>query len=1098
MNMGKKKNQNLVIFMCVCTWFLASACADDVPEGQKVEEFVSADESYGLDGSAGRYGESNSVAVDDAEPSMMGGDMDADADADGDGDWAMDTDMGGEEETSDAVVEGDLYRVFDNGTLLNLNSYRGLQIIDVSEPSFPTIVGRYPLRGTPVEMYAYDNKAVILFNNWQGYRQGVNGLDVQGFFGGLVVTVDLTDPTAPTFVSQQEVEGYIQTSRMIQGDNKHALYLAAYSESGTLVHSFSIDSSGALQPASQLTLDANVTDIAATSTALLVAGAADDGWTNSAVSIIDISDPDGQMVEMSTVETVGMVQKKTDMSLYGNILRVVSGRSGSTNSNHLQTWDVTDMAAPVAVDHDSFGDTEDLYATLFLGNSAFFVTFMQTDPFHAFEIDDSGVATEHAEYIISGWNDFFKPAFDQTRIVGIGMGDEGLAVSLYDTALDNDAPFIARAELGADVWGSEASWDDRAFTVLDNAVSVFTEDGVEETGLVLLPYSRWNEVTYIYESAVQILTFSPTTLTVRGSMQNSAMVRRSFLTAESDVANMSEEELNLFNFSNPDEPSLLGSVELAPWYSAYIPMGRNAIRVKSRPEYFDRYLYCNEDTGMKEEVVPGALEVISAAGGPDTTEALATVEISPYSQVLSKGNLVVVISPVATCDSQWTIDTYDFTDPVAPVHAGSVSTALSGYNHLYGSDTFYDSCYGGGCLTASGVSNARIIGNALVIPTTAAQSETLETKQYCETTGNYSYLTDEETEYGWTYSYYNGSILCEIDDDGSETCSGSIQRCTEVYNESNDYWDYSCEDVVLTPEEQMVTCWYDTLERHWESYVLNVIDLSDPTAPALLPEIAMPTEQEAAGLYVRDNHLLVNHKIPYEVKGDSRAYVKYFVTFVNLTEPSDIRINQPINIPGAIFASYGSTYVTRDPVYTDSRIDTTLNTITFANGIATKTGSRKFESSSVDHMVVDDLGRAFVTLSDNDGYSGYDYDLAVYECEYMAVDGVGMYYDSYCYGVGTNTLDVIDLTDESLTSLGTLELNSWSSLQDVKENRALLSVPGGVLIVDVTDAAAPVAQAFYPTQGWDQTFTVVGTDAVVTAGPYGIYRFDMSVQNLLQ
>ncbi len=1066
----------------------------DTVDGQnhspKKEVFVSADESPP---GAGYRDEGLVAASDD----MDGADLTTDTDA-GPGD---------ESNGEAAVVEGDLYRVLDSGLILNLNSYRGLQVIDVANPAAPSIIGRFPLRGTPVEMYALDNRAVLLFNHWQGYARGVGGMNVTPFNGGLVVTVDLTDPAAPKLISQEAVEGNILTSRMIQGENRNALYLAAWESGGTLVQSFTLDATGALGAGSELLLEGDITDITATNTALLVARSVYDNSMHSLVSLIDISDENGQMTEASSVETAGTVQKKTDMSLHGNILRVVSGNNFSSETNHLQTWDVTDRTAPVAVDHDTFGDDEQLYASLFLGNSAFFVTFFQTDPFHAFEIDDTGVASEHTEYVISGWNDFFKPAFDETRLVGIGMGDDGLAVSLYNTALDAETPFIQRVELGANVFDSEATWDDRAFTVMDDAVSVLNANGVEETGLILLPYSHWDEQTYTYVSSVKLITFSADTLTLRGSMDNADMVRRSFLTADDDVANMSERELNLFDLSNPDSPQLLGSVELAPWYSGYFTLGQYAVRVKSSPDSYEKWRYCEgEKTGMESPVAPGALEVVVSGGGADTAPVLASVEISPYAQVMFKGPLAVVISPSGACDNLWQIDTIDFSTPIAPVSRGSVVAELSGYEHYYGGGVFYDACFGPGCMGNGVTSNARLVGNALVIPTRIPHSEVLETRHYCE-----KYLDDwqeEETEDGGRrYTWYSGSILCEVAADGFRTCDGEIQRCVESYSEDQVAWSTDCQPVEPDPAKLIETCWYDDVTRYWDSYVLNIVDLSEPAAPVVAAPVAMPEDQQAAGLVVDGNRLLVSHQMPYTMTGDSRAYVQYFMRIVDLTTPASPVISTPINTPGAVFAVSGNALITRDATYGDDGIVSTLNTVTLQNGTARPLGSRTFEQGRIDHIVVDGAGRAYVTLTtDSWGYDDMPYeedmvgvadDRVMVDVD-MAPDVAIDYVDDYYYYGTPGTLQIINLETLTLDVLGTLELNGFESLQIVRENRALLSVPGGMLVVDVADAANPAPRAFYPTGGWDFTYTTVGTIAVVTAGLYGIYTFDLTADNLLQ
>ena len=120
----------------------------------------------------------------------------------------------------------------------------------------------------------------------------------------------------------------------------------------------------------------------------------------------------------------------------------------------------------------TFGDSQDLYATLFVGEKAFAVTYMRVDPFHAFEVTAEGEIHEMSEFVVSGWNDFFRSVSGGERLVGIGVNDEGgsrtLAVSLYDISdLTNSDPLIDRDEVQADYSWSEANWDHRAFSVIE-------------------------------------------------------------------------------------------------------------------------------------------------------------------------------------------------------------------------------------------------------------------------------------------------------------------------------------------------------------------------------------------------------------------------------------------------------------------------------------------------------------------------------------------------------------------------------------------------------------------------------------------------------
>jgi len=141
------------------------------------------------------------------------------------GNFYMTATMAGTPTNADAaatrsVQEGDIYRVLESGkSILNLNMYRGLQIIDISNPASPKIVGRAAMSGDPVEMYHAGDKVYILLNNWSEFRRTSKGgkESVEQFQGGGVITVDIANRAAPVIVASTRVPGSIQTSRMTSG-----------------------------------------------------------------------------------------------------------------------------------------------------------------------------------------------------------------------------------------------------------------------------------------------------------------------------------------------------------------------------------------------------------------------------------------------------------------------------------------------------------------------------------------------------------------------------------------------------------------------------------------------------------------------------------------------------------------------------------------------------------------------------------------------------------------------------------------------------------------------------------------------------------------
>lgn len=776
------------------------------------------------------------------------------------------------------VQEGDIYRVLESGkAILNLNMYRGLQIIDISNPASPNIVGRAAMSGVPVEMYHSGDKVYILLNNWSEFRRTSKGgkESVEQFQGGAVITVDIANRAAPVIVGSTRVPGYIQTSRLTSGAGKSALYVATghfvmttpavvagteilpASAGQTHVLSYAINAQGLLEAKSTLALGGHVQAMQATGNRLMVARAAEGGKHGSRVSVIDISSPDGAMVQGADVPVSGVVQKKTNMHIHGEVLRVVSGNwwNSSANVNHVETFNIADIANPKPIDHDRFGEGQQLFGTYFSADKAFFVTYLRQDPFHAFSITPDGVMKEENEFIVSGWNDFFVPVHNDTRLIGVGHNDENnrrsLAISLYDTTkLSNTRPLLMRAEIDLSHSWSEANWDDRAFSVLENATRVTAADGkTVETGLVLLPFHGYDSATEQGVGGVQIFTFSATTVTRRGTMKQTTGVRRSFMgdAANSIAANLSESDLSLFSILNPDVPQEKGSVQLAPNYNQFIAFKQVGARYHSINQAWSASSTARRMDRV--ELVP-----LAAADGPGI---LSQVEVPAGSKIYNVGEKLVVVSSDATPTGvTTTIATYDVSVNAAPVKLGSMTTdalVQRGGEIFYAGDMRICAFSGRPCTGGYFTPEAVVVGNAIVFA-------------------------------GRTHH--------------APSPSGALAN------------------------------------RFWSSYTLQVLDLSNAAKPALLEKISMLEDEEAVGIVKDGATLWINYKKAQPVAAGEQPRAKYYIKALDLSVAGMPKLGAEVNVPGQLMAAVGDAIYTVDYDWNDKSTIASLNMLIVRDRLA--------------------------------------------------------------------------------------------------------------------------------------------------------------------
>jgi hypothetical protein len=81
----------------------------------------------------------------------------------------------------------------------------------------------------------------------------------------------------------------------------------------------------------------------------------------------------------------------------------------------------------------------------------------------------------------------------------------------------------------------------------------------------------------------------------------------------------------------------------------------------------------------------------------------------------------------------------------------------------------------------------------------------------------------------------------------------------------------------------------------------------------------------------------------------------------------------------------------------------------------------------------------------------------------------------------------LTLTYDQPTELTNLDL------MGAQQDKLFVNLQGdGILVVDVTSAAAPKGLSFYRTLGWASGIEFAGTSAYVPADYYGTYRLDLN------
>lgn len=456
------------------------------------------------------------------------------------------------------VVESDIWKI-DGNRLYFFNQYRGLQVIDISQPDAPAILGTLELPAAGEQMYLLDKQHVVLLAAAETSNSGTPTSQV------LVVNV----AGEPKVVASLPLQGSIQESRLVGT----ALYVASDTyreitiagkdggtaisqwESGTIASSFDLANPEAPVSRSTLWFAGYGNAIYATDEYLVAAVQSTNNYWQSVLNLVDISSPDGTMKAVSAVTTAGRVADKFKMNQAGDVLTVASeawtqqSRTNNGRYSVIQTFSLTDPTNPQKLGYLEIGHGEGLYATRFDGSRIYVVTFLRTDPLWVVDLQDPANPKIAGELQVPGWSTYIQPLGNELVAIGIDNSNSWkVAVSLFDVSNPAKPGLLAKVPLGTDYSWSEANYDEKALTVLPDA------------GLILVPYQGSDTNGWV--NRVQLIELGANSLKARGVIDHTMQPRRSTVYANR-ILSISGRDLLTVDASDRDNPKVTADLELS-------------------------------------------------------------------------------------------------------------------------------------------------------------------------------------------------------------------------------------------------------------------------------------------------------------------------------------------------------------------------------------------------------------------------------------------------------------------------------------------------------------------------------------------------------
>ncbi len=572
-----------------------------------------------------------------------------------------------EPDPSREIVEADLFKV-EGSLVYALNRYRGLVIVDLSEPDAPVIRGRLPFQAVPVEMYVREGRAYVVMSDYFTYWMYDPDADPLGFHGSQVLIADVSDPDHPKALGSLPVDGEITDTRMV-GDVIYAVskrrpdywrYNTADWQDTTWVVSLNIADPNDIFEVDRIAFDGTSTLIHVAPHAIFVA-ATDPNYylydsahqQETLVTYVDISDPNGDIQERGHVYIPGRIQDKFKMDYYDHSLRVLAqnwtyASQGSLVVVDLSYPDNLQIVGTLPIGQDVWGSMQ---ASRFSGERAYALTYRWSgsQPYydlHVFDLAEPTAPAESGVLRVDGYVTHFEVADDNTRLLALGSANYGTewrtTLTLYDVANPAAPSELSQVYLGDGYSSSSANYDYKALQILRGM------------NLILLPLNYWSSSTGSYFTGTQLVDWVGDALTQRGRVDNIDTVQRAFPVGARAVT-LSTKRIQVLNIDDRDHPAQTAALDLI----------RNVYQVFSIQGYEVQLVGDVYSGGIELDVLPFAAD--------DDAPILARLQL-PFVGApvcFQRGNLIHMIGWEGT----QTVRTADFSSVLYPSLRGQLQLA---------------------------------------------------------------------------------------------------------------------------------------------------------------------------------------------------------------------------------------------------------------------------------------------------------------------------------------------------------------------------------------------------------------------------------------
>jgi hypothetical protein len=942
-------------------------------------------------------------------------------------------------------VRREIHRVSEDGNYVYyLHQGEGLEVIDISDRSRPSIVQTVRLDGSPLSLIGKDKYIYIALNDTVDAFEDSVLSDLMTTATGAVDVVDISNPKSAAIATHIRVLGVIKAFYWVE--NLAAPHIIVVSEpvvGECLVSVLAIDTPSGL-PAVEDTINlGKVDEWSLDDNRLIVVRNASDG---AKLEIIDLSSEDGFILQSDEISLKGFVFASNDLDIEKNVLRI---RSQLTEDQQfLSTFNIEEVENPLPVDEAAFGSVDGYLMSFFSADSVFLPSNSVSAPSQLFRIDRDGTITDEALLDLypnlNGWDNYLQSVLDDTRLISIGVFGEDSgpimeAVSLYRPDTFDEATFVVdrSSRIYESFKGPLEKEGINALYMADNAVSAGSPDGNLETGIVFYPFGS-DFSTEEGKVGAEIYTYSDSSITERGFLDSKFPVSRSFMSSSDTAVTVSPELLSVFDISGLDAPTRVGEVLLARNYRQFYIVNGFGVLILD-PNSIEQ----NADTGTSDKAVANCrMEVIDLGSSISNASPIGSSEIlcADFYYPTANGLLATRFTY-----EEVLFDLMDLSDPQNPVVASSASypTYIDTGSEIewpLGFDTY----------TAL---SAVVVNDSLVIPDFDDTSYKYNNENGSICFAMYDGTTCMEgaaaLDEGCTV--LKGRSLCAAMEQDPEFCASDVQECTYLSGQWSD-----CNEASVDIKSADMICDDNADLSDWMHFSggFRILDFSNQGEmklsehisigeislnPGLAPDAYWYLPGRDIKLFAEGNSLLVSYEKPISVADDSKPYRQFFLQEYDLTTPSNPVAYTPKEVPGELVYSQSGKMIFINHMYDESGL------------IEARLVSAEIDSTD-ELRITDEFPFPGYMITSTPVTNGDDI--------YLMPHPSGLSYD------WTYSLFHVQLGETfSLSAQYPID-PEIRSIDSISGNHAALSLSGGGrysskhLIVDFTDTASPKIESY--------------------------------------